>query len=52
VLFTAAGWADILLTWDRQHFGRFFGSGFYSLKISTPGDFLVAERKAGRLKFS
>jgi hypothetical protein len=49
VLFTAAGWADVLLTFDRQHFGRFFGSGFYSLRVSTPGDFLVAERKAGRL---
>ena len=49
VLFTAAGWADVLLTFDRQHFGRFFGSGFYSLRVSTPGDFLAAERKAGRL---
>lgn len=49
VLFTAAGWSDVLLTFDRQHFGRFFGSGFYSLRVSTPGDFFVAERKAGRL---
>jgi len=49
VLFTAAGWADVLLTFDRQHFGRFFGSGFYSLRVSPPGDFLAAERKAGRL---
>jgi hypothetical protein len=49
VLFIAAGWADVLLTLDRQHFGRFFGSGFYSLRVSPPGDFLVAERKAGRL---
>ncbi len=49
VLFTAAGWADVLLTFDRQHFGRFFQSGFYSLRVSPPGDFLVAERKAGRL---
>jgi hypothetical protein len=48
VLFTAAGWADVLLTLDRQHFGRFFGSGFYSLRVSPPGDFLNAERKAGR----
>ena len=23
ILFIAAGWADVLLTWDRQHFGRF-----------------------------
>src|SRR2546429_493174 len=29
ILFTAAGWADVLLTWDRQHFGPFFESGFY-----------------------
>ena len=49
VLFTAAGWADVLLPLDRRHFGRFFGSGFYSLRVSMPGDFLTAERKAGRL---
>ena len=24
-------------------------SGFYSLRVSPPGDFLAAERKAGRL---
>jgi hypothetical protein len=34
---------------DRQHFVRFFQSGFYSLRVSPPGDFLAAERKAGRL---
>ena len=49
VLFTAAGWADVLLTFDRQHFGRFFDSGFYSLRVSPPGGFLATERKAGRL---
>ncbi|MDB6057803.1 MAG: hypothetical protein JWO95_1647 [Verrucomicrobiales bacterium] len=48
VLFTAAGWADILLTLDRRHFGQFFSTGFYSLQVSTPGDFLAAERKACR----
>lgn len=48
VLFTMAGWSDVLLTLDRQHFGRFFQSGFYSLRVSPPGDFLAAERKAGR----
>lgn len=52
VLFTAAGWADVLLTLDRQHFGRFFRSGFYWLRVSTPGDFLAAERKAGRFSIS
>ena len=51
VLFAAAGWADVLLTLDRQHFGRFFGSGCYSLRVSPSGDFLAAERKAGRLSF-
>jgi hypothetical protein len=50
VLFTAAGWADVLLTLDRRHFGRFFGAGFYSLRVTPPGDFLLAERAAGRLK--
>ena len=49
VLFTAAGWADVLLTLDRQHFGRFFDSGFYSLRVSSPCDFLTMERAAGRL---
>ena len=50
ILFTAAGWADVLLTWDRQHFGRFFESGFYSLRVSTPADFLASERQAGRFR--
>lgn len=48
VLFTAAGWADVLLTLDRQHLGQFFNSEFYSLRVSPPGDFLAAERRAGR----
>jgi predicted nucleic acid-binding protein len=48
VLFTAAGRADVLLTLDRAHFGRFFASGFYSLRVLPPGDFLVIERAAGR----
>jgi hypothetical protein len=48
VLFTAAGWADVLLTLDRQHFGRFFKLGFYSLRVTPPGEFLAAERDAGR----
>jgi hypothetical protein len=37
---------------DRQHFGRFFEFGFYSLRVSPPGDFLDAERKAVRLTIS
>lgn len=50
VLFTAAGWADVLLTLDRRHFGQLFRTGFYSLLVSPPGDFLSGERAAGRLK--
>ena len=49
VLFTAAGWSDVLLTLDRQHFGQFYTAGFYSLRVSPPDDFLVTERNAGRL---
>ncbi|MEO7318835.1 MAG: hypothetical protein ABIZ56_07600 [Chthoniobacteraceae bacterium] len=51
VLFTAAGWADVLLTLDRRHFGPLFRSGFYSLRVSPPGDFLAGEREAGRFSF-
>lgn len=48
VLFTAAGWADVLLTLDRRHFEHLFAWGFYSLRVCTPGDFLAGERQAGR----
>ena len=48
VLFTAAGWADVLLTLDRRHFAQFFQSGFYSVRVLPPGEFLAAERQAGR----
>ncbi len=51
VLFTAAGWADVLLTLDRQHFGPLFRSGFYSLRVAPPGDFFAGEREAGRVSF-
>ena len=50
VLFTAAGWADVLVTLDRRHFGPLFRPGFYSLRVSPPGDFLWQERAAGRLR--
>jgi hypothetical protein len=49
VLFTAAAWAEVLLTLDRNDFGRFIGAGFYGLNVLTPGDFLIRERSAGRL---
>jgi hypothetical protein len=50
VLFTAAAWAEVLLTLDRGDFGALMGTGFYGLDILTPGDFLERERAAGRLK--
>ena len=50
VLFTAAAWAEVLLTLDRGDFGALMGSGFYGLDVLTPGDFLERERAAGRLK--
>jgi hypothetical protein len=50
VLFTAAGWADVLLTLDRRHFGPLFQTGFYGLRVLPPGDFLFHERSAGRLR--
>jgi hypothetical protein len=50
VLFTAAAWAEVLLTLDRGDFGAFMPKGFYGLPVLTPGDFLAKERAAGRLK--
>lgn len=49
VLFTAAAWAEVLLTHDRGDFGAVMGTGFYGLDVLTPGDFLERERAAGRL---
>ena len=50
VLFTAAAWAEVLLTLDRSDFGVVMGTGFYGLDVLVPGDFLERERAAGRLK--
>jgi hypothetical protein len=50
VLFTAAAWAEVLLTLDRADFGALMGAGFYGLDVLTPGDFLERERAAARLK--
>jgi predicted nucleic acid-binding protein len=50
VLFTAAAWAELLLTLDRSDFGAVMETGFYGLDVLTPGDFLERERAAGRLK--
>jgi predicted nucleic acid-binding protein len=49
VLFTALASADFLLTLDRRDFGPFLGQSVYGLQVLTPGDFLHAEREAGRL---
>jgi predicted nucleic acid-binding protein len=50
VLFTAAAWAQVLLTLDRRDFGRVMGGRFYGLDVLTPGDFLERERSEGRLR--
>ena len=50
VLFTAAAWAEVLLTLDRGDFGAVMATGFYGLDVLMPGDFLERERAAGRLK--
>jgi len=49
ILFTAAAWADVLLTLDRRDFTDLLGTSFYGLAILKPGDFLQRERTAGRL---
>jgi hypothetical protein len=49
VLFTAAAWAEVLLTLDRGDFGAVMGTGFYGLDVLMPGAFLERERAAGRL---
>lgn len=50
ILFTAAAWAEVLLTLDRGDFGSVMGTGFYGLDGLTPGGFLERERAAGRFK--
>ena len=50
VLFTAAAWAEVLLTLDRGDFGVVMGTGFYGLDVLMPGDFLERERAAGRMR--
>ena len=50
VLFTAAAWAEVLLTLDRGDFGAVMGTGFYGLDVLVPGDFLARDRAAQRLK--
>jgi hypothetical protein len=50
VLFTAAAFAEALLTLDVADFGPVMRAGFYGLAVLTPGDFLRRERAAGRLR--
>jgi predicted nucleic acid-binding protein len=50
VLFTAAAWANMLLTLDVADFGKLIETGFYHLTVMSPGAFLARERAAGRLR--
>jgi len=50
ILFSALAWADVLLTLDRGDFETLLGREFYGMTILTPGNFLMRERAAGRLK--
>ena len=49
VLITALAWADVLLTLDREDFIKVLGSACYGLPILLPLEFLIRERKQGRL---
>ena len=49
VLITALAWADVLLTLDREDFSKVLGSSCYGLPILLPAEFLIRERKFGRL---
>ena len=39
----------MLLTLDRRDFRDLLGQTIYGLRVFTPGEFLRAEREAGRL---
>ncbi len=41
--------SDRLLTLDEGDFQKVIGSNVYGMGVSTPGIFLIAERKAGRI---
>lgn len=49
VLFTAAAWADVLLTLDKADFLTLLGNRFYALHVLTPGMFLEWQRATGQL---
>jgi hypothetical protein len=50
ILFGALAWSDVLLTLDRNDFGRYLGDAFYGMPVLKPGTFLERERTAGRLR--
>ena len=50
ILFSALACADMLLTLDRRDFRDLLGQTIYGLRVLTPGEFLRAEREAGRLR--
>ena len=50
VLITALAWADVLLTLDREDFIKILGSSCYGLPILLPAEFLISERRSGKLK--
>ncbi len=52
ILFSALAWADVLLTLDRGDFETLLGKEFYGMPILTPGNVLLRERAAGRLKLA
>lgn len=49
VLLSAYAFADLLLTHDRQDFASVLGTGFYGLSVLKPADFLIEQRKAGKI---
>ena len=49
VLITALAWSDVLLTLDREDFIKVLGSSCYGMPILLPSEFLIRERKFGRL---
>ena len=49
VLITALAWSDVLLTLDREDFIKVLGSSCYGMPILLPAEFLIRERKFGRL---
>lgn len=47
VFATALAWADVLLTLDHEDFGLWIGRTIDGLRILTPSNFLIEQRKLG-----